>query len=162
MAVGSFCLCLCLSLSLYLSLSVSFSLCLCLYLSDCLSVSLCLYVCVCVRVSLSLGLSNYLSQIILFSPQCVKCKEYFSGTPTNGHQCYRSMQCEEHYCFDPITQNECNQSPRPLLKGRTVFFVVQPRFLNVDIRVTIDVIAGSKMFVFFSCFLNRSFELLNG
>ncbi|GFS15989.1 multiple epidermal growth factor-like domains protein 8 [Elysia marginata] len=74
--------------------------------------------------------------------QCIKCKEYFLGTPTNGHQCYRSMTSDKDFCFDPVTQNKCNQGPAPLLKGRTVFFVVQPRYLNVDIRVTIDVIAG--------------------
>lgn len=33
--------------------------------------------------------------------------------------------------------------PRPLHPGQTVFFVVQPRFMNVDIRVIVDVTQGA-------------------
>jgi len=32
---------------------------------------------------------------------------------------------------------------KPLLSGRTVFFAVQPKFMNVNIRVTLDVTHGS-------------------
>ena len=69
----------------------------------------------------------------------------FQGTPTEGHQCYRIMQVELDYCFDPETQNSCNPSPLAgtLTEGRTVFFVVQPRYLNVDIRITLDVTEGA-------------------
>ncbi|XP_035828225.1 multiple epidermal growth factor-like domains protein 8 [Aplysia californica] len=75
--------------------------------------------------------------------QCAQCKEYFLGTPTNGHQCYRQMNVDRDYCFDPDTQNNCNQFPKALKLGRTVFFAVQPKYLNVDIRITIDVTMGS-------------------
>ncbi|XP_062620474.1 multiple epidermal growth factor-like domains protein 8 isoform X1 [Saccostrea cucullata] len=75
--------------------------------------------------------------------QCSKCKEYFIGEPTKGHHCYRQMTVDKEYCFDPSTQTNCNQNPGPLYKGRTVFFAVQPRYLNVDIRITIDVTHGA-------------------
>ncbi|XP_067133716.1 multiple epidermal growth factor-like domains protein 8 [Centruroides vittatus] len=78
--------------------------------------------------------------------QCSKCKEYFLGVPTNGHQCYRLMFLDKEYCFDPNTQEECNRKPSPLLPGRTVFFAVQPRYMNVDIRVIVDVTEGGADF----------------
>ncbi|CAN7993578.1 unnamed protein product, partial [Ixodes hexagonus] len=74
--------------------------------------------------------------------QCSKCKENFQGVPTNGHQCYRHMRLEQEYCFDPHTQ-ECSPEPTPLPQGRTVFFVVQPRYMNVDIRIVVDVTSGA-------------------
>lgn len=55
------------------------------------------------------------------------------------------MTVDKEYCFDPDTQTNCNQNPGALLKGRTVFFAVQPRYLNVDIRITIDVTLGGKL-----------------
>ena len=66
------------------------------------------------------------------------------GTPTQGHQCYRLMAVDHDYCFDPTTQSNCYREPEPLLYGRTVFFTVQPKYLNVDIRVTIDVTYGGE------------------
>jgi len=33
--------------------------------------------------------------------------------------------------------------PKPLHPGQTVFFVVQPRYMNVDIRVIVDVTQGA-------------------
>ncbi|XP_023931409.1 multiple epidermal growth factor-like domains protein 8 isoform X3 [Lingula anatina] len=74
--------------------------------------------------------------------QCSVCKEYFLGIPTNGHHCYHKMTVDRDFCFDPDTQNFCTQNPTRLQKGQTVFFAVQPRYLNVDIRVTIDVTSG--------------------
>lgn len=75
--------------------------------------------------------------------QCARCKEYFLGLPTHGHQCYRHLFLDKDYCFDPETHDECSRFPSPLLAGRTVFFAVQPRYMNVDIRVIIDVTSGS-------------------
>ncbi|RWS14422.1 hypothetical protein B4U79_03874 [Dinothrombium tinctorium] len=75
--------------------------------------------------------------------QCSKCKEYFLGIPTHGHQCYRHMFLDRDYCFDPETQEECNRKPNPLLWSRTVFFAVQPRYMNVDIRIMLDVTQGA-------------------
>lgn len=78
--------------------------------------------------------------------QCSKCKEYFLGLPIRNHQCYRHMFLDKDYCFDPETQQECNRRPSLLPQGRTVFFAVQPRYMNVDIRVVIDVSLGSLDF----------------
>lgn len=77
--------------------------------------------------------------------QCSECREYFMGTPTNNHQCYRQMTVDKEYCFDPETQNNCNREPMALRQGRTVFFAVQPKYLNVNIRITIDVTMGGKI-----------------
>lgn len=33
--------------------------------------------------------------------------------------------------------------PKPLNPGQTVFYMVQPRFMNVDIRVMVDVTQGA-------------------
>nr|KAG5710511.1 hypothetical protein BaRGS_013157 [Batillaria attramentaria] len=81
--------------------------------------------------------------------QCAQCKEYFLGLPTNGHQCYRQMQVDLEYCLDPSSQTECIHNPGALLPGRTVFYAVQPKYLNVDIRITIDITQGGAD-VFFS------------
>ena len=75
--------------------------------------------------------------------QCSKCKEYFLGVPTNGHQCYRHMFLDKDYCFDPKTQEDCIRRPNGLPSGRTVFFAVQPRYMNVDIRIFVDVTKGA-------------------
>ncbi|WAR31429.1 MEGF8-like protein [Mya arenaria] len=81
--------------------------------------------------------------------QCADCKEYFLGKPKSGHQCYRTMTVSRDYCLDPNTQAECNRIPTALDHGGTVFFVVQPKYVNVDIRVTIDITFGG-IDVFFS------------
>lgn len=77
-----------------------------------------------------------------FMLQCSKCKDYFYGTPTNGHQCYRHMYIDKEYCFDPISQDDCLQKPKPLLHGRTVYFAIQPRYMNVDIKIIVYLIQG--------------------
>ncbi|XP_043935354.1 multiple epidermal growth factor-like domains protein 8 [Protopterus annectens] len=76
--------------------------------------------------------------------QCAKCKDSFHGNPVNGHQCYRLISVEQEYCFDPTSQSNCFHEPniKDLPMGRTVFFGVQPKFTNVDIRITIDVTFG--------------------
>lgn len=38
---------------------------------------------------------------------------------------------------------ECKTKPKPLQPGQTVYFVVQPRFMNVDIRIIVDVTQGA-------------------
>lgn len=42
----------------------------------------------------------------------------------------------------PIS-DECKMKPKPLNPGQTVFYMVQPRFMNVDIRVMVDVTQGA-------------------
>jgi hypothetical protein len=75
--------------------------------------------------------------------QCSRCRESYLGNPTLGHQCYRQMTVDTDFCFDPDTQSECDREPNPLIRGRTVFFAVQPKFRNVDIRITVDVTVGN-------------------
>ncbi|GLH01298.1 Laminin subunit alpha [Gryllus bimaculatus] len=75
--------------------------------------------------------------------QCSKCKDSYMGTPTNGHQCYRQMIVDSKFCFDAKQLEECKIKPKPLYPGQSVFFVIQPRFMNVDIRVIVDVTQGS-------------------
>ena len=78
--------------------------------------------------------------------QCSLCVDNFLGTPTDGHQCYRQMTVEREHCFDPVTQMNCNptRDPNPLGRHRTVLFAVQPKYLNVDIRIILDVTRGGK------------------
>ncbi|XP_067304723.1 multiple epidermal growth factor-like domains protein 8 [Pseudorasbora parva] len=79
-----------------------------------------------------------------YRQQCAKCKDSFNGNPVNGRQCYRQFNVDSECCFDPTSQVNCFHEPniRNLLRGRTVFFSAQPKFTNVDIRVTIDVTFG--------------------
>ncbi|KAJ4443468.1 hypothetical protein ANN_05140, partial [Periplaneta americana] len=75
--------------------------------------------------------------------QCSKCRDSYMGNPTDGHQCYRQMIVDYKFCFDAKQLEDCKMKPRPLHPGQTVFFVVQPRFMNVDIRVIVDVTQGA-------------------
>uniref|UniRef100_M3ZXA9 Multiple EGF-like-domains 8 n=1 Tax=Xiphophorus maculatus TaxID=8083 RepID=M3ZXA9_XIPMA len=79
-----------------------------------------------------------------YRQQCAKCKDSFNGNPVNGRQCYRQFNVDSEFCFDPTSQTNCFHDPtiRNLPKDRTVFFAAQPKFTNVDIRVTIDVTFG--------------------
>lgn len=73
--------------------------------------------------------------------QCSKCRDSYTGNPIDGHQCYKQLTVESKMCFDAKTIDECKK-PAPLKSGQTVFFVVQPRFMNVDIRIIVDVTQG--------------------
>ncbi|KAB0407298.1 hypothetical protein E2I00_010982, partial [Balaenoptera physalus] len=77
--------------------------------------------------------------------QCAKCRESFHGSPLGGQQCYRLISVEQEYCLDPTSQTNCFHEPkrRALGPGRTVLFGVQPKFTNVDIRLTLDVTFGA-------------------
>ncbi|XP_072048547.1 multiple epidermal growth factor-like domains protein 8 [Amphiura filiformis] len=76
--------------------------------------------------------------------QCSTCKELFAGTPTEGRQCYRQMHVEQDNCFEPITQNNCPlDAGATLPQGRSSFFYVQPKYTNLDIRLTVDVTVGA-------------------
>lgn len=52
------------------------------------------------------------------------------------------MNVEKEYCLDPYTQSDCNTKPSTLSPGQTVFFAVQPKFMNVDIRLILDITKG--------------------
>uniref|UniRef100_A0A0C9R7G4 Megf8_0 protein n=1 Tax=Fopius arisanus TaxID=64838 RepID=A0A0C9R7G4_9HYME len=75
--------------------------------------------------------------------QCSKCRENYAGTPTGGHQCYKTVTVDNKMCFDSKLIDECKMKPKPLNPGQTVFYMVQPRFMNVDIRVMVDVTQGA-------------------
>lgn len=75
--------------------------------------------------------------------QCSKCRENYAGTPTSGHQCYKTVTVDNKMCFDSKLIDECKMKPKPLNPGQTVFYMVQPRFMNVDIRVMVDVTQGA-------------------
>ncbi|XP_066597515.1 multiple epidermal growth factor-like domains protein 8 isoform X2 [Prorops nasuta] len=75
--------------------------------------------------------------------QCSKCRENYAGTPTMGHQCYKTVTVDNKMCFDSKLIDECKIKPKPLNPGQTVFYMVQPRFMNVDIRVIVDVTQGA-------------------
>ncbi|XP_039208131.1 multiple epidermal growth factor-like domains protein 8 [Crotalus tigris] len=79
-----------------------------------------------------------------YKQQCAKCRELFHGNPVGGHQCYRLIIVDQESCFDPMSQLNCFHEPniKNLPYGRSVFFGVQPKFTNVDIRITIDVTFG--------------------
>ncbi|XP_037078652.1 LOW QUALITY PROTEIN: multiple epidermal growth factor-like domains protein 8, partial [Pollicipes pollicipes] len=74
--------------------------------------------------------------------QCVKCRDNYRGRPTDGHQCYRQMQVDLDYCFDPANPDLCGRYGE-LLEGRTVFYAARPKYLNVDIRLSVDVVEGA-------------------
>ena len=61
------------------------------------------------------------------------------------------MTVDREMCFDPLTQMNCNpnREPNPLLGNRTIFFAVQPRFQNVDIRLFLDVTKGGACWILF-------------
>lgn len=42
-----------------------------------------------------------------------------------------------------LVTDECKIKPRPLYPGQTVFVAVNPRYMNVDIRVIVDVTQGA-------------------
>ncbi|KAG7311412.1 hypothetical protein JYU34_002454 [Plutella xylostella] len=75
--------------------------------------------------------------------QCVKCRDLYMGDPRNGHQCYKTINIENKFCFDGKSIDECKMKPRPLFPGQTVFVAVNPRYMNVDIRVIVDVTSGA-------------------
>ncbi|XP_075678813.1 multiple EGF like domains 8 [Dermatophagoides pteronyssinus] len=84
--------------------------------------------------------------------QCTKCKDYFYGQPSNGHQCYRHMFLDKEYCLNSIRQENCiidqqqqqqqNPEQNQLLLGRTIFFAIQPRYMNVDLKLIIFNVDG--------------------
>lgn len=75
--------------------------------------------------------------------QCVKCRDLYMGDPRNGHQCYKTINVDNKFCFDGKSIDECKIKPRPLYPGQTVFVAVNPRYMNVDIRVILDVTQGA-------------------
>lgn len=86
------------------------------------------------------------SIFLCWMSQCNKCRESYSGHPKSGHQCYKHITIDSKMCLDAKSLDECKTKPQPLKAGQTVFFVVQPRFMNVDIRIIMDVTQGELDF----------------
>lgn len=80
--------------------------------------------------------------------QCIKCKDTYTGQPANHHQCYKHMYLDREYCFNPESLLNCDATSNVLLKGNTVYYAVIPRYMNVDIRIVIDVSFGVVDFYF--------------
>ena len=77
--------------------------------------------------------------------QCAKCDQYFIGDPRQGHHCYRAMMVNTDYCLDDdetISQPDFCALHTPVLPGKVAFFAVQPKFMNVHIRVNVDMMDG--------------------
>ncbi|KAL7013836.1 hypothetical protein ACKWTF_015609 [Chironomus riparius] len=75
-----------------------------------------------------------------YMTQCTKCKDSYNGHPKNGHQCYKQITIESRMCINEAKPIEdCEEA---LESGKMQFFQIQPRFLNVDIRIQIDVTDG--------------------
>lgn len=88
--------------------------------------------------------------------QCNKCKEYFLGLPTDSHPCFRQMNVNTEFCLDmtPLSTVNCNGKMHNAKKAdsnnknrgnkgsRLSFFAVQPKFMNVDIRIFLDITSG--------------------
>jgi hypothetical protein len=55
------------------------------------------------------------------------------------------MVVDQDYCLNPEGSRHeyCGEEATPLGPGHTVYFAVQPKFMNVDIRVTIDISQGA-------------------
>lgn len=76
--------------------------------------------------------------------QCSQCiNDLFKGTPTDSHQCYRQMHVDNDICFDPESQTDCPINPEPLPDGAASFFVIMPKYSDLDIRLTVDITYGA-------------------
>ncbi|XP_047130543.1 multiple epidermal growth factor-like domains protein 8 isoform X1 [Hydra vulgaris] len=65
-----------------------------------------------------------------YKEQCTRCIFGFSGNPMNGRQCY-----EKIVSFIVPKQ-------RTMLSARSSFFMISPYYMNVNMRIVIDVIEG--------------------
>lgn len=77
--------------------------------------------------------------------ECSKCEQYFIGDPRGGHHCYRAMMVNSDYCLDnekSVTQPDFCALHTAIFPGRVSFFAVQPKFMNVHIRVNVDMLEG--------------------
>ncbi|XP_072165831.1 multiple epidermal growth factor-like domains protein 8 [Diadema setosum] len=76
--------------------------------------------------------------------QCSQCiNDLFKGTPTDSHQCYRQMHVDNDICFHPDTRTDCPINAEPLPNGASSFFVIMPKYSDLDIRLTVDVTYGA-------------------
>ncbi len=80
--------------------------------------------------------------------QCSKCKDFFLGEPRDGRQCYRQMSVDAQFCLDMNALAFESCAAGPMSPGGAAFFAVQPKFLNVDVRVFFDLSEGARVDVY--------------
>ena len=90
---------------------------------------------------------------------CAARQDYFDGLPTDGHFCYRHISVNSEFCLDmkPAATAFCGERAAPPAgaaadarvygnAGRRMhsasLFSVQPKFMNVDLRIVLDVTVG--------------------
>eukprot|EP00795_Rhopilema_esculentum_P016542 gene16542-7966_t len=80
-----------------------------------------------------------------WSKQCNQCKSLdFYGNPVGGRQCFQIMKNEQSLTIgDERLRVGSDSVIEGILPNRTMFFAVPPRFTNVDIRLTVDVLEGA-------------------
>ena len=84
-------------------------------------------------------------------------QDYFDGLPTDGHFCYRHISVNSEFCLDmrPAATAFCGElstwddavDARVTGNGgqrmsSASLFSVQPKFMNVDLRIVLDVTVG--------------------
>ncbi|CAD5110882.1 DgyrCDS247 [Dimorphilus gyrociliatus] len=81
--------------------------------------------------------------------QCSECLEDFYGDPSlEGAQCYRHIKTDQSYCLDPTLPVNCPNPPEPLAPLQFAYFGVTPQYVNVDIRIFLDIYIGKvNMFI---------------
>uniref|UniRef100_H2YIS9 Uncharacterized protein n=1 Tax=Ciona savignyi TaxID=51511 RepID=H2YIS9_CIOSA len=71
----------------------------------------------------------------------------FKGNPVNGGHCYRLVNVNQEWCFDPTLQGGCVDygfdRELELSVGYSLLFALLPRFVNVDMRLILDVTHGA-------------------
>uniref|UniRef100_H2YIS7 Multiple EGF-like-domains 8 n=1 Tax=Ciona savignyi TaxID=51511 RepID=H2YIS7_CIOSA len=79
--------------------------------------------------------------------QCNLCMDGFKGNPVNGGHCYRLVNVNQEWCFDPTLQGGCVDygfdRELELSVGYSLLFALLPRFVNVDMRLILDVTHGA-------------------
>lgn len=83
-------------------------------------------------------------------------QDYFDGLPTDGHFCYRHISVNSEFCLDmrPAATAFCGEldtwgAVDAKVTGNAgqrmssaSLFSVQPKFMNVDLRIVLDVTVG--------------------
>jgi len=76
------------------------------------------------------------------------------GTPTGGHQCYLRLLSDDCYFLSRSPGAAgCNTPLPPLFLGQAAMYAVSPKFLNVDIKIYVNVLEGGEFHpLFMKCF----------
>nr|XP_026689374.1 multiple epidermal growth factor-like domains protein 8 isoform X2 [Ciona intestinalis] len=79
--------------------------------------------------------------------QCDACQGGFKGNPINGGHCYRLVSINDEWCFDPTLLPGCAthdyNKKLEMKAGSTILFALHPKFLNVDMRLIVEVSSGT-------------------